>query len=99
MGNCVLLKEGVYGDLNPQIRRAKREIHKLHNSYGVDLVITSKRDGTHGFGSCHPEGDAFDFRKVDMITELNIIEALAGLGPGYDLIEHDTHWHLEYDPK
>ena len=90
-------KEGVLGDLNPGIRRAKRQIEKLFSAKDKHLFITSKRDGNHGFGSCHPEGDAFDFRYTDGITNQNILDAVKGLG--CDVVFHTSHIHIEYDPK
>jgi len=89
-------KEGVIGDLNPGIRRAKRKIEQAFNDRGEDLFITSKRDGNHGEGSCHPEGDALDFRKPHTLRVSAIRDLL---GADYDVIEHSTHIHVEYDPK
>lgn len=90
-------KEGVLGDLNPGARRAKRQIEKLFQSKSKDLFITSKRDGNHGPGSCHPEGDAFDFLYADRITGEEIRHAVKGLD--CDVVFHMSHIHIEYDPK
>jgi hypothetical protein len=92
----VWYKEGVLGDLNPGIRRAKRKITKYFAARGLDLYITSKREGTHGAGSCHPEGDALDFRKPTHVDKYNLENLL---GEDYDVVEHETHFHVEYDPK
>jgi len=91
----VLYKEGVIGDLNQGIRRAKGRITKLYDKYGDDLIITSKRDGTHGPGSCHPEGDAIDFRYGHAPRK----EIKDAAGNDCDIVFHTSHIHCEYDPK
>lgn len=94
-------KEGVLGDLNPGARRAKRKIEQYFNQHGEDLYITSKRDGNHGHGSCHPEGDAIDFKYPRRIVSIGFIknELRDLLGKDYDVVSHKTHIHVEYDPK
>lgn len=87
-------KEGVLGDLNPGIRRAKRRIEKIFAKHNDDLKITSKRDGNHGPGSCHPEGDAIDF-KYGKPSEKEIIDTA---GSNCDVVFHKTHVHVEFDP-
>jgi len=89
-------KEGVLGDLNPGARRAKRAVTKVYYKSEQDLFITAKRDGNHGAGSCHPEGDAFDFKYGVGISEKEIREAV---GSNCDVVFHDSHIHIEYDPK
>lgn len=71
-------------------------VTRLYGERGYDLFITSKRDGNHSGGSFHYIGCAFDFRKAAGITVRMIKDAL---GKQYDVIEHGTHVHVEYDPK
>ena len=58
--------------------------------------MTAIRDGNHMAGSFHYIGLAFDFKKGSRITEPEIKRLL---GLDYDVIEHPTHYHVEYDPK
>lgn len=90
-------KEGVLGDLNPGIRRVKREIQKLYDKYNADLYITCKRDGNHGPGSCHPEGDAIDFKYAPGPPSMSEIKK--AVPSDCDIVFHKTHIHVEYDPK
>ncbi len=97
MAGIVWYKQGVWGDLNPGIRRGQRTIQRLAaRNNKEDVYITSKRDGLHGFGTCHQEGDAFDMRPL---RYTNIEEVKQTLGPGYDVVDETNHWHIEWDPK
>ena len=77
--------------------------HRIMERMGVSvLVVTSLRDGEHMAGSKHYDGDAFDLR----IWALNKLQAAdytaqlsVDLGDDYDVILHETHIHVEYDPK
>ena len=75
---------------------------------GVQLTITSGRDGIHSAGSMHYYGYAVDLRTWDTEGEqigddlrhriakaLRIV--LAEFSAYYDVIEHSTHIHVEYD--
>ena len=91
-------KEGAIGDLNAEIRRCKGRLARLYKSLGLDFYITCKRDGNHTEGSCHPEGDAIDFKRQGVPKYK--IELAAGTG--FDVIEYaDVRdiFHVEYDPK
>lgn len=90
-----LIKQGVFGSLNREIANAKRKMEKLFDSKKEDLVITSIQEGTHAPGSLHPQGDAFDFRRPVKVT-LN--EIIIAVGHDFDVVEEQTHNHIEYDP-
>lgn len=90
-----LIKQGVFGTLNREISNAKRKMEKLFDSKGEDLVITSICEGTHSPGSLHPQGDAFDFRRPVKVSRTEIIIAV---GHDFDVVEEQTHNHIEYDP-
>lgn len=87
-------KQGVQGDLSNQCRKCMGRIHDQVYSYS-DMFITAIRDGNHMAGSLHYNGNAFDFRKGK--AKLNQVASAAG--QGFDVIEHDTHFHVEWDPK
>ncbi|HDZ25365.1 hypothetical protein LCGC14_0359080 [marine sediment metagenome] len=92
----VWYKQGVYGDLQIPARKALGKVARLYASKKQDLFITAIRDGNHGFGSLHYDGLAFDFRKGKGISKLDIQDML---GLDYDVVEHEGHYHVEYDPK
>jgi len=89
-------KEGVVGDLQIVVVKCKGRIARLYQSEGLDLMITSKRDGNHSLGSLHPDGWAFDFRQLGV--ELSEIKEAAG--KGFDVVRSNHGAvHVEYDPK
>ena len=92
----IYLKLGVEGDLSIRANKARGEVARLYETKGNDLIITSQREGNHGYGSLHYNGNAFDFRKADNITKRDIADRL---GNDFDVVEHATHMHVEYDPK
>lgn len=92
--------------LSPEIIRAKKIADNLSRSIcGKEIFITSQLDGKHSPGSKHYDGKAFDMRtvtkkyytteQINDITELLKIQ----LGNDYDVVLHDTHLHIEHDPK
>jgi len=92
----VWYKQGVYGDLTTPTQKALGRVAELYHSKGHDLFITAKRDGNHMPGSLHYTGNAFDFRKAKDISKLQIQVAT---GKGFDIVEHNTHFHCEFDPR
>ena len=89
-------KQGTWGELQPEAAEGVRKVERLYDKNQCSLFITALRDGTHMPGSYHPSGRAFDFRKHEKITKVMIQEAL---GKGFDVVEHSTHFHVEWDPK
>ena len=92
----VWLKQGVIGDLQQPAQKGLGKVAKLYFENNQDLFITAIRDGNHMAGSFHYIGMAFDFRKGTGIT---IYALRTILGKNFDVIEHKTHFHVEYDPK
>lgn len=92
----VWFKQGVIGALKMKAQKGLGKVAKLYFSHGRSLYITAVRDGNHMPGSFHYIGMAFDFRKAEGITIEMIRKAL---GKNYDVVEHSTHFHVEYDPK
>lgn len=89
-------KQGVTGDLQQIARKALGNVAKMYGHYGYDLYVTALRDGNHSFGSLHYDGLAFDIRKAEKIT----LELMRGAcGPGFDIVDEGTHYHVEFDPK
>lgn len=68
----------------------------------VDCVLTACKEGKHMPKSKHLIGHAIDIRKRDLPADKckSFYSRLAvALGPEFDLVEHDKHWHVEFDPK
>lgn len=91
----VWIKRGVMGDLQSIAQKGLGKLIAMYEDYGLDFYITSIREGNHGPGSFHYLGLAVDFKKHG--GDLQIVKNI--LGPDWDVIEHPTHVHIEYDPK
>ena len=91
----VWYKQGVIGDLQPVARKGLGRVAGLYSSMGLELHVTSLRDGNHKAGSLHYDGLAFDIRP----GSLSIHEIKEVLGPSWDVVKESTHIHCEYDPK
>jgi hypothetical protein len=78
------------------------------NREGVDFIVTSAKDGTHGTGSLHAKGDAIDIRTRHLTTAqgdriLRDIKLSLELF-GFDVIDERAkpgapHFHVEFQPK
>lgn len=86
-------KQGVLGLLHP---KAQKALGRLARAAEHDLYVTSLQEGTHSAGSFHHIGRAFDIRYVKGLSRAAVIEAV---GSGFDVVFHETHIHVEYDPK
>ena len=88
--------------IKPEMLIALPIIDQCYQKVGVECVLTSGTEGTHGRGSLHYVGLAADFRtntlKSDQKTRLlNLVSgALTG---EYDVILEKTHLHCEFQPK
>jgi len=78
---------------------------KRHGNEAVITAGTEAFDGNdliHSTGSLHPFGRALDFRTYYFSREIiNKIEKelIKALGPDYDIVVHEDHIHIEYDPE
>ena len=91
-------KEGTWGRLSPQMRRGKGKLASLYKSKGLNFLVTSKMDGNHSASSCHPEGDAIDFKRQG-VPKIDITEILDMTL--FDVVEYRDKrdiFHVEYDP-
>lgn len=77
---------------------------------GHEAMCTSADDRTHGPGSLHPHGAAWDFRTyVENLPyrgryKDNVLNTLVDrlqlyLGPMFDVVLESDHIHIEFDPK
>lgn len=68
---------------------------------GKEIVVTSLLDGVHSKNSLHYTGNAFDMR-VWIYTEKQkqslLYQLKKKLGINYDIIDEETHLHIEWDP-
>jgi len=104
--NCDLRK------MSTHIGLAISLTERIYAHYNREMVITSVCDGTHGVGSLHASGNAFDVRIKNLdgddtnITDndqhlaAQIVEDLRHeLGAQFDVVLEKDHIHVEYDPK
>lgn len=86
--------------LDIRMRPALIAADKIWKAYGQELVITAGLEGEHSAGSLHYYGLAIDLRnKYFTETEKRAVlsELATALGSSFQVIEHSTHIHVEYD--
>ena len=94
----VWIKQGVMGDLCPELQKELGKVIDLYEKCGLgSFYITSKREGNHQGNSFHYIGHAVDFGKALVHVPREEIKKV--IGKDFDLVEERTHFHLEYDPK
>lgn len=97
----VVYKSGVSGQPTPAITTAINAAEGIYASFGVDLVVTSLRDGRHMTGSLHYSGNAVDFRRWDLDAKGKTSAAAAALrsqlGRCYQVLIEGDHIHVEYE--
>jgi hypothetical protein len=65
-------------------------------------TVTSGTDGQHSTGSLHYSGNAVDLRSNNIPADQRVLVRDAmrqALGPDYDVVLEDDHFHVEYQPK
>jgi hypothetical protein len=98
------IKEGAsLQGLQIEMRPVLKAADAVWKENGQELVVTAGTDGTHSAGSLHYYGRAIDLRTryfSDEEREL-VFNSLKSILPDslYDVINHSTHIHVEYDPK
>ncbi len=74
----------------------------VYRECDCELMLTSITDGKHMEGSLHYKGLAFDCRvsNVPQRYRAQLPQLLrSALGPQYDVVDEQTHIHVEFDPK
>jgi len=93
--------------LTHETQEGMRVTEKMYKDlFKEDLFVTHMQAGIHGDGSFHPFGRAFDvrypkaaFKSSTLLVEFKK-EMRKKLKPlGFDIVFHDGHVHVEYDPK
>ena len=98
---AMLIKFGVdISRLNREIRRMLPAIDNIYRQEtDTEAVITSTYEGTHSTNSLHYCNDAIDLR-LPRSNQSGVVDALEmQTGKGFDVVEEQTHIHIEYDPK
>lgn len=91
-------------NIRPEMAIAHSVVVSVFHHFGYDAIITSGVDGEHSPKSNHRPwiALALDYRirhVDDPLTLHDIIETVKNhLGPEFDVIEHETHIHVEFDP-
>lgn len=90
-------------DLQLVMRKGLLIVDKEFERLGFELTITCTGDGDHSPTSLHPWGFAFDCRTRMLSAQqknvlYDMIEAEFKNTP-FQIVEHSTHFHIEYDPK
>lgn len=96
-------KDGVdLSGVRPELVLAMSVADGVYNAFGEMLVITSVMDGEHMPASLHYVGAAFDCRypvHSDAVVRSVVSQLRRALGPQYDVVEEETHLHIEFQPK
>lgn len=75
----------------------------VYNLYQTPLVITSLNDSVHSNASLHWSGNAVDIRTRNLpvgVDPQDVADRIDdALGFDYDVIYHNDHIHIEYQPK
>lgn len=90
---------GFMGPLSREVENVLRILERTAAKQNEDLYVTHGRDGRHGCGTLHYQGDAADILPMKRMTAHDIQTALGIRCPGIQVIEEEDHVHLEYDPK
>lgn len=87
--------------LDIKMRPALIAADEIWAQLGQGLVITAGLDGSHSAGSLHYYGLAVDMRTRYFVDggKLAARKLREALPPVFDVVEHDSHLHVEYDPK
>jgi len=96
----MLIKAGVdISRLRRPIRKILNTLDKIYREFGYELVITSTYEGNHSPSSLHYANLAIDIR-VPKKDRAKIYEKIRNtLSKDYDVVNEETHIHIEYDPK
>lgn len=104
MRNYVQFKSGCdINNITTEMLLALYTVSRIYNNYGLNVTVTSGRDGKHMTGSKHYEGNALDFRTYNVpkhIMQLIYSAISFSLSArGYDVVLESDHLHVEFNPK
>lgn len=103
------LKFGVrLAGVKPELAIGMIIVNNQYERAGAELIVTSCNDSTHGSGSLHYAGRAFDCRTKWVMSRESVLplhDAIRdALGEEWDVVLEDydgdnEHIHVEWDPK
>ncbi len=86
--------------LSPQLLLAVVVADGVLAEHGVQTVITSLNDGTHGDTSLHYAGCAVDLRTHGLKDPAAVVQEIKRrLNIDWDVLLESTHIHIEYQPR
>lgn len=91
------LSPGFKGPLSREVSNALRYIERIAGSLKEDVFVTHGRDGRHGNGTFHYQGDAVDILPLRCATAHQLNTTLSARG--IQVLDENDHYHIEYDPK
>lgn len=96
----MMLKEGAdIKGLHVLMRPVLSAAESIWITHGREegVTITAGLDGIHSAGSWHYYGLAVDLRThyFDKLVEQDVYDDLKTALPGYDVVKHNTHIHVE----
>ena len=95
--------------LKPEMVVANILVNQVFEKYHLDTIITAGTEEfypngkrIHMIDSLHIEGYALDYRSrhipPGVYTKL-CSDIIGAVGPEFQLIKHEKHLHLEFDPE
>ena len=107
----IILKDDTvkFAGIKPEMVMASILVHQVFQKYELDMIITAGTEEfypngrrIHKEGSLHPEGYALDLRSrevPDACYTKFCSDISESIGSEFQLIQHFTHFHLEFDHK
>ncbi len=103
----IYLKQGKKGvslrGLQPEMAVVLTIVAEIYESeFEADTIVTCGTEGRHGKASKHYTGHALDFRTrhIDEDEREKLADAVKDcLGDEFDIVLHESHLHIEFDPK
>ena len=86
--------------VQPEILLCLMIIEPLFEDHGVNMVITSCRDGEHSQNSKHKLGCAVDIRsrELDDADKVSLAQSIrAALTSEYFVLLEDDHFHIQFN--